>query len=62
MTNPPEIAWIREVREKIATECNYDSHLLYERAKQLESQMPEKVVGDDHPGKSKELPINVEKM
>jgi hypothetical protein len=51
MIDPPEIAWIRAVRHKMAAECGYDPHQLYERARQLEQQMPEKVVGYEHPGK-----------
>ena len=48
----PVIARIRAARRKIFLEdCEGDPHKLYEYAKRLEAEHPERVVGYERPGK-----------
>ncbi len=64
MTNDdPVIARIRAVRRKIFLEdCEGDPHKLYEWAKRLEAENPERVVGYERPGSPKQPPTNPESL
>ena len=41
----PVVERVRAVRRKIAEECGWDLHALYERAKRIEAECADRVVG-----------------